>query len=56
MYEIYVKLSNRTERIPFYSKWAAGYFVESKGLTQCADVEEVLLVDTETGEVLEQWL
>jgi hypothetical protein len=56
MYEIQITLSNRTVCIPFFSKFAAGYFVEDKKLYACADVEQVLLVDTETGEVLEQWL
>lgn len=56
MFNLEIHLSNRVETIVFYSQWAAGYFVESKGITKCADVEQVILVDAETGEVIAQWL
>ena len=57
MYEIQILLGNDVRHtIPFFSKWAAGYFVESKKLYECADVEKVLIIDTETGEVVGEWL
>lgn len=57
MYEIQILLGNGIKHsIPFFSKWAAGYFVENKKLYECADVEKVLIIDTETGEVVGEWL
>jgi len=56
MYEICIYLSNRVERIPFYSLWAANYFVVEKRLFECADVEKVVIIDLETGEVMAEWL
>ena len=57
MYEIQILLGDGVRHtIPFFSKWAAGYFVENKKLYECADVEKVLIIDTETGEVVGEWL
>lgn len=56
MYEICIYLSNRKEHIPFYSLWAANYFVVNKRLFECADVEKVIIINTETGEVMAEWL
>lgn len=56
MYEICIYLSNRKEHIPFYSLWAANYFVVNKRLFECADVEKVVIINTETGEVMAEWL
>ena len=56
MYEICVYLSNRVERIPFCSLYAANCFVVDKRLFECADVEKVIIIDTETGEIMAEWL
>ena len=49
MFQIDVKLENRTEHIPFYSKWAA--IEMCKKIGQCVDVKEAAVIDLTTGEV-----
>ena len=50
MYDVNVKLENRTEIVPFYSFWNAVRMSAKYG--NCVDVFEVNIIDAQTGEIL----
>lgn len=50
MYQVSVNLKNRKEYINFYSLWAANQ--KAKEWAKCVDVENLVIVDSETGEVM----
>ena len=44
-----IKLENRKEIIPFYSKWAC--IIKAKEYGSCCDVVSLTVTDAETGEL-----
>lgn len=55
MYDVYVDLITKTEKIRFYSKLAARLWVHEKRIYDCVDVARVFLVDADTGEIVDEW-
>ena len=53
MFKVIVFLENRCEYVPFYSAWAACVMAEK--WAGCIDVEKVWVLNTETGEVIDEY-
>lgn len=53
MYATRVNLINRTETVKFYSLWAANQ--KAKEWAKCIDVESLVIIDDETGEIMTQY-
>lgn len=53
MYQMRINLGNRYEYVSFYSLWAANQI--AKEAATCADVEGVIIINNDTGEIMTEY-